>query len=64
LLFRQLEVVPLTTEQNTPEWFLLWWFSFTSSTSDNLLAEMKKLSLDIKTYHLFNPVNKKGLKKF
>jgi len=23
LLFRQLEVVPLTTEQNTPEWFLL-----------------------------------------
>ncbi len=23
LLFRQLEVVPLTTEQNTPVWFLL-----------------------------------------
>ncbi len=23
LLFRQLEVIPLTTKQNTPEWFLL-----------------------------------------
>jgi hypothetical protein len=23
LLFRQLEVVPLTTKQNIPEWFLL-----------------------------------------
>jgi hypothetical protein len=40
--FEDLEVSPLTLKQNTPEWFLLPTFSFTSSTSDNLLAELKK----------------------
>ena len=31
-LFTELEVVPYTIKQNTPEWFLLWTPSFTSST--------------------------------
>jgi len=34
-LFILLPVKALTTKQNTPEWFLLRTYSFTSSTSDN-----------------------------
>jgi hypothetical protein len=41
--FYDLSVVPLTLQQNTPEWFLLRTFSFTSSTTDQLLSEIKKL---------------------
>ena len=42
-LFNNLPVVPFTVKQNTPEWFLLQTFAFTSSASDNLLAEVKKM---------------------
>jgi hypothetical protein len=42
--FEDLEVIPLTLKQNTLEWFLLRTFSFTSSTSDNFLVELKKIS--------------------
>ncbi len=45
-LFTELDIFPLTIKQNTPEWFLLRTFSFTSSTSDYLLAEAKKIALD------------------
>ncbi len=41
-MFELLPVIPLTTKQNTPEWFLMRMFSCTSSTSDNFLAEVKK----------------------
>ena len=42
-LFDTLPVKALTTKQNTPEWFLLRTFSFTSSTSDNLILQAKKM---------------------
>jgi hypothetical protein len=46
ILFNNLPVVPFTVKQNTPEWFLLRAFAFTSSASDNLLAEVKKMIMD------------------
>jgi hypothetical protein len=42
-LFLELNVQPLTLEQATPEWFLLWMFSCTSSSTDRLLVELKKV---------------------
>jgi hypothetical protein len=45
-LFQALPVTPLTVKQNTPEWFLMRIFSCTSSASDNLLAEVKKMMLN------------------
>jgi hypothetical protein len=50
--FEELEVIPLTLKHNTPEWFLLRTFSFTSSTSHNLLVELKKNLLDPKSFML------------
>jgi hypothetical protein len=44
--FNNLKVIPVTLKQNTPEWFLLRTFSFTSSTSDHFLVELKKNLLD------------------
>lgn len=48
-MFELLPVIPLTTKQNTPEWFLMRMFSCTSSTSDNFLAEVKNIALVPKT---------------
>jgi hypothetical protein len=48
-LFHTLPVTPLTVKQNTPEWFLMHIFSCTSSASDNLLAEVKKMMLNPET---------------
>ncbi len=62
-LFEQLQVISLTTKQNTPECFLLHYFSFSSSMSNHLLAGMKKMSLDHKTYHLIDPLTKDALRE-
>ena len=43
VLFDVLPVKPCTLQQGSPEWFLLRKFSFTSSTSDRSLAQVKKL---------------------
>ncbi len=42
-LFFDLSIRPLTIEQATPEWFLLRMFSCTSSSTDHLLVELKKV---------------------
>ncbi len=57
-----MSVVPLTLQQNTPEWFLLHTFSFTSSTTDQLLSEIKKVALDAKTFFLIDDETKGALK--
>jgi len=44
-LFTALHVIPLTVNQNTPEWFLMRIFACTSSASDNLLADVKTMLL-------------------
>jgi len=43
IFFSNLPVVPFTVKYNTPKWFLLCTFAFTSSASDSLLAELKKM---------------------
>jgi len=60
--FNGLEVIPLTFKQNTPEWFLLQTFSFTSSTLDNLLMELKKNLLDPKLFMLIEENTKVATK--
>lgn len=53
-LFQFLPVIPLTCRQNTLEWFLLHILSCTSSTSDTLLAELKKMILEQRTSTLID----------
>ncbi len=53
-LFANLMVAPLTVKQNTPDWFLLRAFSCTSSATDQLLNELKKIYHDPKTSTLIN----------
>jgi hypothetical protein len=53
-MLSQLSVMPLTTKQNSPEWFLMRLFSCTSSTSDNLLMEIKNMALDSNVCHLID----------
>jgi hypothetical protein len=53
-MLQQLPIIPLTTKQNTPEWFLMRMFSCTSSTSDKLLNETKKMALDSKLCKLID----------
>lgn len=42
-LFSELNIKPLTLKQATPEWFLLRMLSCTSSSTDRLLIELKKI---------------------
>jgi hypothetical protein len=60
-LFQAMDVVPLTIHQNTPEWFLLRMLSCTSSSTDRLLFELKKIALDSTTCSEIDPVTKDAL---
>jgi hypothetical protein len=61
-MFNNLPVEPLTIKQNTPEWFLLCAFLCTSSTSDQLLNELKDTVLDPNSTVLIEEMTAAALK--